>query len=230
MILEAIFNNFQSRKSKRERNRPEGQPPHTDDFAHSAPSRPKKERDEPGPTPAPENLHMPKMNMISQNNYRLLSCPGCLLLPILCLNIPAFAWSWNSAINIRLDHKIQVIRSVNSRGLQRTGAFGLKSIQMVAVPPPPPSESNGKNRIRKPPPPPPRIIENARPVGTKEKSSLNRNAHEGTFSNPIDGMVYQDAKGYDLLTNKQTLMPLSCCLVTQRNASCIRQKREKNEV
>jgi hypothetical protein len=84
---------------------------------------------------------------------------------------------------------------------------------MVATPPPPPprSASNERQKIRKPPPPPQRTMEYPKPA-EEEKPVSKSNNMEGTFSNPIDGMVYQDEKGYAIylsISKHQCSHPIS---------------------
>ncbi len=78
---------------------------------------------------------------------------------------------------------------------------------MSGVPPPPqqqpPSSNFRGNSMRKPPPPPPtraiEDIEKNMQSAENSKARKQKKSQEGTFSNPIDGAVYQDEKGYDFL-------------------------------
>jgi hypothetical protein len=128
-----------------------------------------------------------------------------LLSAIICLQCISLSWAWSFAIR-PLNKFIGSSSSLTVCPKQSNNA--LKSIQMTGVPPPPqqqPSSSNSRRiSMRKPPPPPPtRAIEDFENVQSKgakvnPKDRKEKNSQEGTFSNPIEGAVYQDEKGCEI--------------------------------
>ena len=122
---------------------------------------------------------------------------------IICLVCVPLSWAWTPAI--KPWNSFIGIKSTLPVFCGRSKCI-LKSIQMTGVPPPPqqqPSSSNPRrNSMRKPPPPPPtRAIEEIDNIQSTEspKRQKKKNSQEGTFSNPIEGAVYQDEKGYAFL-------------------------------
>jgi hypothetical protein len=142
------------------------------------------------------------MSSRTQNQDRA-SRNALVLSAIICLECITLSWAWTPAISALSSN---VGSRSNLLSCARKNKCALKSIRMSGIPPPPPqqpSSSNIKrNSMRKPPPPPPtraiEDIENNLSTG-KSKVRKERNAQEGTFSNPIEGAVYQDEKGYDVL-------------------------------
>ena len=132
--------------------------------------------------------------LLSTSKMCRLSSVSFFFSTFICLELTLFSTAWMPTVTHFAS--FPGLRGFRTDSKSYQALCRIKPIQMVGAPPPPRPAHDSKNVLRKPPPPPPPRSS----VDSKaaEKVSEGKNAQEGTFSNPIDGMVYQDEKGYPL--------------------------------